>query len=800
MPQDDVILTILQKESENHSGIITEKAYPITTTIYQVNDMEEYILSVSLGSVTTRKSSRTREGRTFVEITQTGSPISGNANSFFRLPTTNDEQTLHRLFQQEMQEAYRRSIRYHHAITNGFLLQNNEKIPFDPGYEALPTHLSFDEQVLTDKLRMSTGVFEQVPGIVKCQAQVQYVVNRLWMVQDRDFSVHNDIKTTLSLWICRTTDEGTLVSLYQSYTFDNPDDIFQTEEIQARLWELYNSNDSNVCTYQHPITTEDSLILKDWWLEDTPAAHEQTSLLDVMQKMVREGKDSLYIGDKPTPYNISYLVTDAHVATTSAILGFSATEEEYDTRKLSTSVEIGNDERNSDHFVSSIEPDLHYYQEFLEIGNDFPLDNQPNNIKRQLWRTAAGYYPSSVRRFQMKELSLSSIPAMASKFSPDRSYAFTKSVVEPRVIHQECLPRLQNFACEFSQLLGQTRPHSWVEINAYQANAYYADADGLSYVQPVSFVKLLIVDEEENYNKIFCFNEIDELETHHDSLVKVLEEIRNMLDARSQAVELQEIYDGPVLIVGDAAADFFAQAFLKGEESLLAERKFLRLSPGTALHLPPSPPLSYLIDQRIVHPNISIYAHDQFDSYKGKKLIGSYMVDAEGIPVQQTLELIRNGRLMTLLSNRESIQGANYSNGHQRLAIGQYDDELTPKCGPGVIMMNCHNILPYAKLLKRLRESARSAGYDHAYLITDIITNDEIILYRINAHNGKTTLVRNAKLKDVSYRNFQEMSCAGSEQRVHNLLLRSIGMNLTPCSVILPEALLFDRLELTPVQ
>ncbi|MBR4135864.1 MAG: hypothetical protein IKU03_05600 [Bacteroidales bacterium] len=795
-PEDDALLQILLREADNHSGIVTEKAYPITSATYRIEEVQEYYLGVSFGSVTQRTSIVKRAGTSFVEISQVGNPMSITAYYLFALPTTNDESTLHRLFQFNTQRAYDSSIRYYLAKINGFLSSSyEEEAPFVPGYEPLPTQTSFNEEVLIDKLQKSTAIFEHVPNVVNCIATISYELQRKWTVQEKDYSAHNDIKTRLNLVVERQTDEGKLERHWESFTFENPDDIFLTEEIQEHLWKLYNGLDTN-SVYEASITNCDSLMLKDWWLTLDSSTHEQTSILDVLQEMTRQGRDSLHLGDHPSPYFLSYLLTDAHVADITAILGFTSEAEEHNRRYLETTVEIGSDVRNSSHFkVPGPYLDeaarLFYYE-------NIPFDNHKNNLKRQLWWSAARRYPYVVQLFKMKESSLQSMQEEAYKILPDRSEAITKNVVAEQTLQQECLPQLQNYACEFSQILGRTRIESWVRITSYQANAYYADATGLYYAQPLSYVHIMIADDQENFYKAFCFKEIDELEAHHDSLVAAIEGIREMLDARAKAPTMDEIYDGPVLMVGDAAVECFATAFLQGKESLIAQREPLKMVTGIKPWLPSRSPMSWLIDKRIIHPGISITAEDPLDTYNGMPLIGSYQVDAEGVQVEQKLELVNHGELVTLLSNRTPTAGVAYSNGHQRFAINIFNNELTRHCGPGVLTMQCKSTLSYPKLLKRLREKARAAGYNHAYLITNL--GERLILYRVNIHNGKMTLVRDADLETITYRNFQQMSCADSETRAHNFLLYKNFREAIPCSVIMPHALLFERLELTPTR
>jgi len=75
---------------------------------------------------------------------------------------------------------------------------------------------------------------------------------------------------------------------------------------------------------------------------------------------------------------------------------------------------------------------------------------------------------------------------------------------------------------------------------------------------------------------------------------------------------------------------------------------------------------------------------------------------------------------------------------------------------------------------------------------------DAQAVYRINVHNGKTSLVKNAKLQPVTYRDFQRMTTADQAKKAYNLMVPGTEKTylMVPCSVILPDALLFEHLEI----
>ncbi len=789
---NDALLHILQQESKNLSNIVTEKAFPVTNVLYEVEDVQQYNLRVDFGSISKRDKGHTRTATVLIETANTDDHITtcGQQNEFF-IPLDDDEETMHLIFQQALQKAYQQSIQSYHVDKSGFLApaQSPDR-SLHPDYRPLPTHVDFNEQELIAKLKNSTQLFSSLPEVIVCHASIDYNINRTYEVSQDNATAYNKISTVLYLKMTRTTDEGLISTKAQYFDFENPDDIFTVDKLQEVLWELYRVDDNGKADSIPPLQT---LFLKNWWMEADTCQHEQASLLDIMQEMAKNGVDSLYYEEMPKPYHLSYLVSDAHIAYVTTSLGCIIEEEEYDKRSLTTNVRVGSDVRNNEHIQ-------HDYLGRQEDNWGFPLDNDPVNIKRQLWYSAAQNYPLSAKNYQYKELSRARLAEEPGASLPDRSEAITENLYDPMPLRHECLPQLKNLACEFSQIMGRTRPKSGVSIQSFQANAYYADNTGLQYVQPVVLTQIIVWDETSEYvSKDFFFKGIDELEQFHPMLVNDIEQFRSQLDMHDAlAIAMDEVYDGPVLVVGDAAAQFFAEAFLNYQDGLVATRQPVKIStygiyPNTTLQVP------LFIDKPFIHPDISISAtdHDQY-SGQGGSLIGSYKVDAEGVPVDKKVEIVHNGELVTLLSNREPTAQIGYSNGHQRFAILN-EDKLVPTCGPGVLTMECRNRMTYKKLLKQLLDKARKAGYDHAYIILETggSMNYPMGLYRINIHNQKALPVKNARMMPITYKTFQTMSCALKDTRAFNLTTPTYSLSFqVPCSLVMPTALLFDKVTL----
>ena len=179
--------------------------------------------------------------------------------------------------------------------------------------------------------------------------------------------------------------------------------------------------------------------------------------------------------------------------------------------------------------------------------------------------------------------------------------------------------------------------------------------------------------------------------------------------------------------------------------------------------------------------------------------------------MEKSTDLIVNGKLENLLSNRVPTNANRFSNGHQQLALENL--RLVPTRGAGVLELSCRHALDDKALEKELLKEARAAGAKYAYQIVscprrlDDGYNASFIAYRIKVSNGEKTLVRIRQTELLSADLWQRISAASSDKIAYNTLVNnqiksSVKNNspLTgiPTSLILPAQILINSLKIIP--
>ena len=399
----------------------------------------------------------------------------------------------------------------------------------------------------------------------------------------------------------------------------------------------------------------------------------------------------------------------------------------------------------------------------------------------------------------------------------DRSEAYCQSSFEDTPNPEYNINQLQDWATTLSAVFTQDNTamqdlcNSGVDIYLYQAKAYFASAQNVQYVKPFQLCYVVLYAEaqaedgellrDEKRLLYHDFSELPDPTTLQDEALLIAER----LSLLKQAPKMTEYYDGPVMISGDAVATMFAQTLLEGTPSLVADRMPAETDKETFNYW------ETLKNKSVMHASLSVQAKYDIDRFKSTPLIGFHAIDAEGVPVSKSTDLIVNGKLENLLSNRIPTNANRFSNGHQQLALDNL--RLVPTRGAGVLELSCRRTLDDKALEKELLKEARAAGAKYAYQIVSCPRrHDEgdkasIIAYRIKVSNGEKALVRIRQTECFSADIWQRVSVASSEKTVCNILVNSQIKSSTkdyspitgiPTSLILPAQILINSLKIIP--
>jgi TldD protein len=211
--------------------------------------------------------------------------------------------------------------------------------------------------------------------------------------------------------------------------------------------------------------------------------------------------------------------------------------------------------------------------------------------------------------------------------------------------------------------------------------------------------------------------------------------------------------------------------------------------------------------------------------FQGRDLLGTYEVDQEGVKAQR-VELINNGLLLNFLMSRRPGPDLDHSNGHGRAA---YLGDAHPMASN--LFFSSSAAIPPEELKKKFMDECKQNGNKWCVIVramdnpvlgvreqedlSDIVmgaasgaaTGDRLplLVYRVDAADGRESLMRGARLTGLTLRAVRNISAVGNDVTAFDFMqsqqagfagtaLAAFGSadSGVPSTVIAPSLLLDD--------
>ncbi len=487
-----------------------------------------------------------------------------------------------------------------------------------------------------------------------------------------------------------------------------------------------------------------------------------------MREELERSKSHVKMDNVSAPYYIEYRLSDVQEYTAEATFGALREDQRVHVRSVRVVVRVGDYKQDS------------YYGPGIGVVDLAPLDNDSIALRRQLWNATDRAYKAASEAFASKKALLSQysaeqpfddfskVPSLQSigplaklEFSPEEwKQALEKSTElyssDPKIqslsaalrfravnvyfVNTEGTITRQGFAVYSVQLMGETQAADGMRIGR---SPFYMAATAAELPQPAKL---------------------------QADMAKVLETLKDLREAPL----VEEDYRGPVLFSNDAATDVFTG--MVGNNVL-----GVRPKPGDSARTIGDFSSSY--KSRVLPDFLSVVDDPTMKSFQGKRLIGSYEIDEEGVRAQ-VVPLIKDGILVDYLLSRTPIRDFPDSNGHGRAAPGQ-----PPMASIGNLIVEPKQPLPAEELKKKLIEMCKQENKPYGYYVETLSGYDPRLLYRVYVNDGHEELVRGAVFNELDTRTLRnDLVAAGDDPLVSN------REGAIPTTVICPS-ILFDELE-----
>ncbi len=505
----------------------------------------------------------------------------------------------------------------------------------------------------------------------------------------------------------------------------------------------------------------------------TAKAHEMAKgdvLLEALLTELDRSRDHLKMDQVKAPYYIEYRVDDVDNLDTEASFGALLSSQRARVRVLRVVVRIGDYKQDS------------FYGQGTGGATILPLDNDAIALRRQIWLMTDEAYKAAADAYAEKLSALKQFTA-----DPNPVDDFAKAPVVTKVDPPVSLQVDENYWKQtLTEMTNQFRKYPEIQSVSASArfrcvNQYFVNSEGTIVRGGHTNATVTLSGGTQAADGMRLQRSPYWTEVRPEDLPKreeLLKQTTQMLDtlkALRNAPIVEESYRGPVMFAPDASDDILSGligANIVGRKPQLGKPN---RTTGTFA-------TSY--KTRVLPKFMSVVDDPTIREFGGKKLVGNYDVDSEGVAAQ-AVTVIADGSLDNYLTNREPLRDFPASNGHGRAAPGT-------AAGPAVATLIFKSSEPQspADLTKKLKEMAGAVDKPYGYRVDTLGPgNAPRLLYRIYASDGHEELVRGAVFNELDVRALRnDLIAMGNDPLVSN---RVGGLAET----IIAPSLLFDELE-----
>lgn len=255
---------------------------------------------------------------------------------------------------------------------------------------------------------------------------------------------------------------------------------------------------------------------------------------------------------------------------------------------------------------------------------------------------------------------------------------------------------------------------SGASIEFIPQRIYYINSEGVEYIKDTYYTGLEIVAASQNkegmpvfdHYTTYSFNPND-LPTK-DSLVNAAKQIADNISSRLEISQLDDFYVGPIIFSGQAAGQIFAQSFLP---KLISQRE--PLTDGGFSSENEDAVFQRKVGGRVLPEFLSIADKPKELKMNGVDLIGAYEIDDDGLK-SENVELVKNGYLETLLSDRVPTKRIKESNAHKRGGSVMFSNIIVENS-------SSDNKLSNKKLESKLLEFVKKRELEFGIIVTKIL-------------------------------------------------------------------------------
>jgi predicted Zn-dependent protease len=483
-------------------------------------------------------------------------------------------------------------------------------------------------------------------------------------------------------------------------------------------------------------------------------------VLKAMHDELDRSMQKLLLENLEKPYFISYRIRDSESTNVSASFGALTSSSHGRSRMFNVEVRVGSYELDNTNFVSFGGFDMSAMTGVFNGNGQLPLDDDYNELRRQMWLATDATYKKAVEDLAKKKA------ALQNKMDTDQTPDFTKETplqlsLDAPVVNVD-VAKWESTARSLSGLFRQMPDIYTSSVRFWAGDTFvrYINSEGTSYTRrepEITFNARATTQAPDGTpleDFVFLYaRSLDELPSAGELAVRVRSLGQRLKDIRT-ASKLEN-YNGPVLVEGDAAPQVFEFAFVS---DLLGVRRPLMDVPTGMLMQPNAPGENPFLDKigaRVLPDFLSVTDNPTLAEYKGVRLAGSCKVDEDGVPTRET-KLIENGILKTLLTTRDPVRGFDHSSGSRH--AGQ--------AAPSNVLVSAQNGLSDPDLRAKFLAMVKERNKEFGIVVRRMRTAQQPLMVAKLYLDGHEEPIHGVQFAGLNAAAFKEIAAASSGQNI----------------------------------
>lgn len=391
------------------------------------------------------------------------------------------------------------------------------------------------------------------------------------------------------------------------------------------------------------------------------------NIILAMKNELQRSMSELSIENLEKPYFIEYQFVEFDAKSIRGSLGSVEAISNSKNAYISVNVRVGDYKFDNTNFF---DVGLGFFgssddeESFKKRGVSYDPDY--NYLRKEFWLATDAAYKQTAELYSKKQAIMKN--RMRSDTTPD----FIRIDV-PKNNDVQDIPKYDEeyfkTVIEKVTKIFQNYPNIYVSaatVEYLPKRIYYINSEGGEYIKDSYYTGFEIVAASQNIEGMPIFDHYTAYSLspkdlpNLDSLTIAATQVAENIKEKLSLEQLNDFYVGPVIFTDQAAGQVFAQSFLP---KLVAQRE--PLTDGGFSSENEDAVFQRKVGGRVLPDFISVYDKPSFSKLGNVDLIGTYKIDDDGLKAQD-VELIKNGYLETLLSDRVPTKRVSESNAHKR--------------------------------------------------------------------------------------------------------------------------------------